>query len=317
MPGPPLGAILPQVRTVTFLFWGSLAACTAQVSGSVPDAGASSDAGRGPDAGTGPDAGVDAGTADAGAPDAGVRDAGATDAGVRTYRTLFPLGENPISEGGMWTTGHAAGQSCGGYCWGDVQIRPDGGLASGVDEPTQYGDPTAILTGTWGDTQTASAVVHAPVPAPNGGCCMEAEVRLRFNISAGVATGYEIYCSILSSNTYCHVASWGGPNGAWVNLDGPSWDTNNPECPGFPVSGPQILREGDVLSATVSGSNPVTITGSINGTPFVTVVDQGKCHFNPPNSGPYGPWPSGAPGIGFYGSGFDTFGFTSFTASAQ
>jgi len=47
----------------------------------------------------------------------------------------------------------------------------------------------------------------------------------------------------------------------------------------------------------------------------VTVVDKGKCHFNPPTSGPYGPWPSGAPGIGFFGNALSTFGFTMFSAS--
>jgi hypothetical protein len=236
------------------------------------------------------------------------------DAGRHTYTTNFPLTESPISEGGKWIGGHAAGQTCGGgFCWGDVQTA--GGMAHGTDEPTQFGDPTAILVGAWGPSQTATATVKAPVPAPNGGCCMEAEVRLRFSVSPGKATGYEIYCSIMSSNPYCHVASWGGPDGAYVNLDGPQWDNNNPDCPGFTVTGPKILRNGDVLSATVSGSNPVTITGYINAVPFVTVVDKGKCHFNPPNSGPYGPWPAGAPGIGFFGSAFSTFGFTGFSAS--
>jgi hypothetical protein len=236
--------------------------------------------------------------------------------GTQSYSTHFLLTEDPISEGGRWIGGHAAGATCnGGYCWGNVQTS--GGVASGVDQPTQFGDPSAILTGAWGPTQTVSVTVRAPVPAPTGGCCMEAEARLRFSISPSTATGYEVYCSVMSSNPYCHIASWGGPDGAYVNLDSPQWDNNNPDCPGFPVSGPHYLRDGDMLSATVSGTNPVTITGLINGTPFVTVVDKGRCHFNPPNSGPYGPWPAGAPGIGFFGNDLSTFGFSNFTAMAQ
>ena len=68
-----------------------------------------------------------------------------------TYTTSFPLTENPISEGGKWI----GGQSAGGNLWGNVQTTP--GLAFGVSEPTQYGDPTAILAGSWGQAQSAAA----------------------------------------------------------------------------------------------------------------------------------------------------------------
>jgi hypothetical protein len=241
--------------------------------------------------------------------------------GAQQYVTNFPLSESPISEGSKWLGGHTAGRACSGrwsfgiarYCWGDIQTV--GGMAHGTDQPTQFGDPTALLVGNWGPSQTASATVKAPVPAPTGGCCMEVEVRLRSSFASGLATGYEVYCSIMSSNKYCHIASWGGPNGAYVNLDSPQWDNNNPDCPGFTVTGPKYLKNGDVLSAKVTGSNPVTITGYINSIPFVTVVDKGKCHFNSPNSGPYGPWPVGSPGIGFFGKELNTFGFIHFTAS--
>ena len=62
---------------------------------------------------------------------------------AQTYSTSFPLTENPISESGKWI----GGQSADGNLWGNVQTS--GGMAYGVSEPTTYGDPTAILTGSW------------------------------------------------------------------------------------------------------------------------------------------------------------------------
>src|ERR1051325_3674641 len=89
-----------------------------------------------------------------------------------TYSTSFPLTENPISEGGKWINGGAAG----GNLWGNVQTTP--GMAFGVSEPTQFGDPTAVLTGTWAPDQSAEATIKI-VTQPTGTCCHEAEVRLR------------------------------------------------------------------------------------------------------------------------------------------
>ena len=174
-----------------------------------------------------------------------------------TYTTTFAATENPISEGGKWINGAAAG----GNLWGNVQTTP--GLAFGVSEPSQFGDPTAILSGTWAADQSAEATIKI-VTAPTGTCCHEAEVRLRTTISTSRITGYEAYCSVQSNNPYCHIASWGGPNGAWVNMEN---------------SSPSIfLRNGDVLKATVTGTNPTTITMFINGTQILQVLDSGNLH---------------------------------------
>ena len=70
-----------------------------------------------------------------------------------TYTTAFPGTANPISESGKWVNGGTAG----GNFWGNIQTTP--GLAFGVSEPTQFGDPTAILTGAWSADQAAQAVV--------------------------------------------------------------------------------------------------------------------------------------------------------------
>jgi hypothetical protein len=220
------------------------------------------------------------------------------------YSTTFPLTENPISAGGVWIGGATAGSGCTGKpCWGNMQTTP--GQAFGVSEPTRYGDPTAITTGGWGPNQTVQGTVVVASAQPTKSCCHELELRLRTTISANSITGYEVYCSMISGNQYCHIASWGGPNGSYVNLD---------ECLGSGRA--QYLRNDDVLKATIAGTNPVTITAYINGIQVMQVLDAGTCTFS--DGKKYGPWISGNPGIGQYDSrdsDFRSFGWSSFSAS--
>ena len=135
---------------------------------------------------------------------------------VNNYSTNFPNVENPISERSVWT----GGQDAGGNEWGNMQVG-SANFAYGVTEPTSFGDPTAILKGTWGATQAATALVKINTTAGNLNTSgsREAEVRLRSTISAGSITGYECYCSAKPTDPYCHIASWGGPNGQFVNMD--------------------------------------------------------------------------------------------------
>jgi hypothetical protein len=217
--------------------------------------------------------------------------------GAQNFSTSFPATENPISQSGAWTDGSSAG----GSLWGDVQTTP--GQAFGASQPTTYGDATAILTGSWGATQSASATVLINA-TPSGGN-KEVEVRLRTTISSNSISGYEVYCSVEPSQPYCHIARWNGPNGSWCNLE--STTPSN------------FLANGDVLYATASGTNPVTLTGFINGVQIMQVNDDGViCPSGP--GGPGGPWATGAPGIGFYnttGTGWSDFGISSFTATAN
>ncbi len=218
---------------------------------------------------------------------------GTTQASEQIYSTNFPLTENPISENGNWV----GGQSAGGNLWGNVQTAS--GTVFGVSQPTTFGDPTAILTGTWSPIQSATATT-AITETPTGNCCHEVEVRLRMNLSPSTITGYEVYCSVMPSpNNYCYIASWGGPNGSYNNLTG--------------YTGPlSTLVNGDVLEGTVTGSTPTIITGYVNGTEIMQVTDTGQAG--------WGPWTSGNPGIGFYDSqdnNWNDFAFSSFTATAS
>jgi hypothetical protein len=219
---------------------------------------------------------------------------------TQTYSTSFPLAESPISEKGKW----AGGQSARGNLWGDVQTS--GGMAYGVSEPTTFGDPTAILTGSWDANQQAQ--VTTKVVTTPAVCCHEIEVRLRVTISENRITGYEVYCSVVPGSKYCHIARWSGPNGLYCNIE--------PSAPNI------SLVNGDVLMGTVTGSNPALITGYLNGVQIMQVSDTGNEGGEGTDCGAGRPvFVSGAPGMGFYDNQNDEqwnyFGVSSFTAEAE
>ena len=219
---------------------------------------------------------------------------------AQTYSTSFPLTENPISERGKWV----GGQSADGNLWGNVQTS--GGMAYGVSEPTTYGDPTAILTGSWAANQQAQVTVK--IDTTPTVCCHEIEVRLRVTIRANRITGYEVYCSVVPGNKYCHIARWSGPNGLYCNIEPSSPSIN--------------LVNGDVLMGTVTGSNPALITAYLNGVQIMQVSDTGNEGGEGTDCGAGRPvFTSGSPGIGFYDNRNDNqwnyFGVSNFTANAE
>jgi hypothetical protein len=243
-------------------------------------------------------------------PLAGCRSSSTGAASVRhPYSTAFPLTENPISESGNWVGGDSAGTTLaslwargriwrGGRLWGNVQTAP--GLAYGVSEPTDFGDPTAILAGEWEPAQTVTATVKIN-KTPTGRCCHEVELRLRTTISSKSITGYEAYCSVMPNNPYCHIARWNGPNGSYWNFE--------------TGTSAAYVKEGDVMKATVTGTNPTVITLYKNSVQILQASDSGSAGGG---FGRFGPWTSGNPGIGFYDnpdSNWKDFGFSSFSAS--
>lgn len=212
-----------------------------------------------------------------------------------TYSTNFPLTENPVSESGHWTNGSAAG----GSWWGDIQTVS--GQAFGVSEPTQFGDPTAILTGSWSPNQSVSVVVK--VNTQPTVCCHEVEARLLTTISSVSIKGYEINCSLVASQTYIQLVRWNGPNGDFTPLD--------QLTPATPCVNGDVL----VATATVSGSTAV-FTFMPNGVlqTFTT------CHCTNPSDSSAKAVLAGNPGMGFYDNAdidWSSFGFSSFTASGR
>jgi hypothetical protein len=201
----------------------------------------------------------------------------ATPAG--TYTTNFPLTENPISEGGHWINGLT-----NGIDWSDVQTMTGKAFGTQTRGNEYFADSTALLTGSWGPTQTVQAVVY--ISAGDSTQFEEVELRLRSSLSAHSCTGYEINFSVKPDNPYCQIVRWNGPLGDFTLLDARSVGVVN----------------GDVVKATIVGS---TITCYINGAVIFGVTD--------------GTYSSGNPGMGFYlqgGSGHPSnYGFSSFTAS--
>ena len=215
-------------------------------------------------------------------------------AAAHSYSTTFLQTENPMSEGGKWIEGHAAGPGL----WGNVLTSS--GSAYGVDEPTAFGDPSAILAGDWGPAQTATATVKIN-RTPANKCCHEVELRLRTTISQRSITGYEAYCSVMPTEPYCHIARWNGPNGSYWNFE--------------TGSSKAYVKDGDVMKATVTGSNPTIITLYVNGAQILQATDTGAAGGG---FGAYGPFTSGNPGIGFfdnYDNDWKLFGLSSFSVT--
>ena len=198
---------------------------------------------------------------------------------AETYTTNFPLTENPISEGGNWINGLT-----NGIDWSDVQTIPGKAFGTQTGIGPNYADSTALLTGSWGPTQTVQAVVY--ILAADSTTFEEVELRLRSSLSPHSCTGYEVNFSVKPNNPYCQIVRWNGPLGDFTLLDARNVGVVN----------------GDVVQATIVGS---TITCYINGAVIFGVTDS--------------TYSSGNPGMGFYlqdglGPPFN-YGFSSYTAS--
>lgn len=211
--------------------------------------------------------------------------ASATVAIARTYTTHFPLTESPISEGGNWINGRTTGLD-----WADVAVT--NGRAIGLESGfTGYDDATALLTGTWGSNQSATATVYT-TNRMSGNVYEEVEIRLRSSLSAHNCSGYEVLFSLKpDSGCYVQIVRWNGPLGSfdYVNATGGSQ---------------YILHTGDTVSGSISND---TITAYINGTPVLQGTDTN--------------YASGNPGIGIFIQGATgvngDYGFASYTATDE
>jgi len=255
-------------------------------SGQTGGAGASGTAGATGGSGGGT-AGGGGGSSDGGGGASGVGGANG-DGGVgRSYTTKFPLAESPISENATWINGQTTGLD-----WHDVSTTP--GLAIGHQSGSSYTDGTALLTGTWGPTQTVQAVVHTVKPMDP--CYQEVELRLRSALKAHSCTGYEIsFKATKTAGAYLIIVRWNGPLGDFTYLkrsDGAQYG----------------VADGDTVKATIVGN---VITAYLNGVPVGTATDS--------------TYATGNPGMGFnletaaascLGTNGD-YGFTSFSATAN
>lgn len=197
-----------------------------------------------------------------------------------TYSTVFPLTENPISEGGSWVNGGTVGLD-----WTNVATIK--GLAYGPAYlGSGFNDSTAVLTGTWSGNQSATAIVSNPTQI--FGSTNEVELRLNTKIAAHSITGYELNCSVTPpGNSYMHIVRWNGGLGQFTVI---ATETTTGCSPGD--------------SLTFNNTNG-TLTALKNGKVYLTIKDT--------------TYTNGSPGIGFDNTTSTTveqqFGFSSFTAT--
>jgi hypothetical protein len=203
---------------------------------------------------------------------------------AETYTTTFPFSENTISEGGKWINGQTAG-----FDWMTVRITP--GFAFGTQTgatPPPYNDSTAVLTGSWGETQFAQATVNAVTCTDSS--YEEVELRLRTTITAHSITGYEFNFRCSQSNqAYAQIVRWNGPVNDFTYLAKPTGSRYG-------------VKNGDVVTAIIVGN---VLQSYTNGVLVVQATDS--------------TYTTGSPGIGFFFQGSagraSDFGFSSFTAS--
>lgn len=204
------------------------------------------------------------------------------------YHTTFPLTENPISEGGVYSLGGTDGVD-----WTNPATTTNKvfGTQTGTSAAV-YDDSIAVLKGTWNADQSATATVFSTVPG--GGYFTEVELLLRMNVGAHSTTGYEVNFSANPSQPYVTIVRWtGGTSSLLASYQTVSQDLTH------------HVVDGDVVQATIVGS---TITAYINGVLVLTGTDS--------------TYTTGDPGFGFFNQdngahiAASSYGFTSFTATS-
>jgi hypothetical protein len=200
--------------------------------------------------------------------------------GGASYSTNFPATENPISQGGMWINGKAAGLD-----WNNVQTTP--GKAFAAAFVGGYDDPIAVLNTAFTANQYVQGTVYrAPGYSPTTN--HEIELLLRFRITPDSARGYEI---LWGHGGELNIVRWNGPYGSYTPLLG--------------TIGPNIgaAVDGDVLRGEVMGN-------------VVRVYKNGTLVATSPADNTF---TDGQPGIGFWprpGATLQNFGWKSFSAGS-
>ena len=202
-----------------------------------------------------------------------------------SYTTNFAATENPISEGGQWVDGKAAGLD-----WNNPLTTAGHAVASvksGLGS-SRYDDSIAHLSSNFAANQYAQGTVYrAPGYAPNGSK-HEIELLLHFSITAHHAHGYEV--------------TWGWDGDfAIVRWNGLLGDYTVLYVNAAP--GPGQLVDGDVVRAEIIGN-------------VIKVYKNGGLVATAPADTT---WPNGQPGMGFWpvdSSIKENYGWTSYQAGS-
>ena len=179
------------------------------------------------------------------------------------YTTPFAGTENPLSETGVWTRGGTTGLD-----WTNPQKTP--GIGFGTQTGVGYDDSIAHLSG-FSANQYSTGTLHRASPSGQ----LEAELLLRFSITAHSATGYEIDVTL----TDMSLVRWNGALSDFTYL------VQN-------------------VTANVSTANGAVWYAEIVGT-VITIKCNGVTVTTHDTSSDGTKYSSGNPGLGFYRSGTD------------
>lgn len=222
------------------------------------------------------------------------------------FSTTFSATENPISESGIWQRGASEGvnwldpKTASGHATADLASDAGNSNATGAPASTgRYDDSLAHLKTsfrTFNADQFVQVVAYkAAAYSPAGQ--HEAEMLLRFAITANNARGYEVLVGHAGNMA---LVRWNGARGDYTAL--------------FEAGSIGALVDGDVMRAEITGQNAACrirvykngaeLTG--NGSPFDVNVAGGTV------------WNSGQPGLGFWpvdtGNVPASYGWDSYTA---
>jgi hypothetical protein len=160
-----------------------------------------------------------------------------------SYSTNFPADENPLSEGGNFTSTD-----------NDLtRVRSSGGICFGVtDYMRNYEDAYALKTGSWSANQEGEGVIHR-ASGYNPNANHEVEILLRGSETASSRAWYEI---LWNKDGDFAIVYLNGEAGDWSDLSAPFTQT--------------VPKNGDVFKGNVIGN---VITGYVNGVKKVQVSD--------------------------------------------
>jgi hypothetical protein len=239
----------------------------------------------------------------------------------RVYKSIFPLTENPISEGGNWINGATTGVD-----WKDMQTTP--GLVFGpVNFATStYNDATAVLSGSWRGDQRVETVVKSLNQVNGTTDFEEIEHRLRTTITANSIKGYEVNWACMHNGLQYHqIGYWYGPIGVQGGCAlGCAFDAvpNSINSAGNGMTAAQGflgIYDGDTVGSQIVGNRITTwiVYGPNSPTPGVKQILE---DFNDTGgTGGAAKFQTGAPGVGHWyhstSGAVSDFGFTSLIVS--
>lgn len=218
----------------------------------------------------------------------GTRSGGRSGASVasskRVFTTTFPATENPISEGGIWTsnaTDRTRVKTTGGYA---------GGTQTSTSQPP-YDDSYAYHNGIW--APDVEIVITIFKGSPVG--IQEIEANARCSDSPGSANAFLYEINLAHDGQYCNFGGWGGDASTIGNFFALAPDA---VAPGIQFNVPGGVHDGDLFKCTFIGNALNAYINYNDGNGYHLINTSGPVLDTSVGGGAR--YLTGKPGIGFY-----------------